>query len=176
MRKLLILGAILSLFGCVEEPEPPVVVSYQEQLAIDVELIDNYLSSNGLQAEQTTSGLRYIIHEEGSGEVAKARQKVKVDYTGSLLNGNIFDTSYKDIAVQNNIYDSRREPYGPIQFTLGIGQVISGWDEGISLLNEGTKATLYIPSGLGYGRSAVSASIPANSILIFEVDLVEIVQ
>ncbi|MEQ8927967.1 MAG: FKBP-type peptidyl-prolyl cis-trans isomerase [Fulvivirga sp.] len=176
MRKLFLIFALVSAMGCVDEPERPVVVSYEEQLAIDVTAIDNYLASNNLEAEQTSSGLRYIIHEEGDGEFPEMRQRVRVDYIGSLLNGTVFDTSYKNIAVDNGIYDSRREPYGPIEFSLGIGQVIQGWDEGISLLKEGTKATLYIPSGLGYGRSAVSASIPANSVLIFEVDLVEIVQ
>ena len=76
--------------------------------------------------------------------------------------------------MEKGLYDERREPYQPYTFPLGQGQVIKGWDEGIALLNEGSKARLYIPSPLGYGSRDRSPIIRANSILVFDVELVEV--
>lgn len=110
--------------------------------------------------EKTSSGLMYKIISEGNGTKAEKGKKVSVHYTGVLLDGAVFDSS-----LQRN---------EPIEFTLGIGQVISGWDEGISLLKEGDKAIFAIPPHLGYGQRGVSGVIPANSTLIFEVELVKV--
>ena len=112
--------------------------------------------SKGFQ--ETESGLRYQIINEGEGIRAKKGSIVKVHYKGSLLNGQTFDSSY-----------SRKQP---IEFPLGVGQVIAGWDEGIQLLNVGSKARFVIPANLGYGNQAVGGVIPANSILVFDVELV----
>jgi peptidylprolyl isomerase len=109
----------------------------------------------------TESGLKYKIIHEGNGQRAKVGDMVSVHYTGKLTNDTIFDSSY-----------SRNQP---IKFKLGAGQVIKGWDEGIALLNVGDKAIFTIPPHLGYGSRAVGP-IPANSTLIFEVELVQIVE
>ena len=109
----------------------------------------------------TESGLTYKITHEGKGERAKAGDKVSVHYTGKLTNDTIFDSSHK-----------RNQPFS---FKLGAGQVIKGWDEGIALLNVGDKAILTIPPSLGYGERS-TGSIPANSTLIFEVELLSIAQ
>ncbi len=137
-----------------EEPAKP-----KSQLEKDIETIDAHLSENGIKAQQTASGLRYVITQEGSGEQANAGQNVNVHYLGKLLDGTEFDQSYK-----------RGQP---LPFTLGQGMVIQGWDEGIGLLNPGAKATLYIPSPLAYGPRDLGI-IPANSILIFDVELVSV--
>ena len=108
--------------------------------------------------KETESGLRYQIIQEGEGIQAKKGNIVKVHYSGALMNGKTFDSSY-----------SRKQP---IEFPLGVGQVIAGWDEGIQLLNVGTKARFVIPPQLGYGNQAVGGVIPANSVLIFDVELV----
>ncbi len=110
-------------------------------------------------AKKTSSGLAYKMEKNGSGRNAKAGDVVSVHYTGYLMDGTKFDSSL--------------DRGDPIEFPLGQGRVIKGWDEGIALLNIGAKATLIIPPNLGYGSRAMGP-IPANSILIFEVELVDI--
>jgi FKBP-type peptidyl-prolyl cis-trans isomerase len=110
--------------------------------------------------EQTESGLRYKIIQKGNGAKAESGNKVSVHYEGSLLNGQVFDSSYK-----------RNQP---IDFQLGVGQVIKGWDEGISLLQIGDKARFVIPSDLGYGSAGAGGVIPADATLIFDVELMGI--
>ncbi len=110
--------------------------------------------------EKTASGLRYKIIQQGNGPQAEPKKKVKVHYEGSLENGQVFDSSFQ-----------RKEP---IEFTLGIGQVISGWDEGISLLKVGDKARFVIPSDLGYGSRGAGGVIPPHATLIFDVELVSV--
>jgi peptidyl-prolyl cis-trans isomerase A (cyclophilin A) len=110
--------------------------------------------------DQTDSGLRYKIIQKGSGAQAEKGKSVSVHYEGSLENGQVFDSSY------------RRK--NPITFTLGIGQVILGWDEGIALLKEGDKARFVIPSYLGYGEHGAGGVIPPNATLVFDVELVKV--
>ncbi len=113
-----------------------------------------------LNKEYTTaSGLTYKITHKGNGPQAQAGAKVKVHYTGRLTDGKVFDTS-----------TGRGEP---IEFTLGKGQVIAGWDEGIALLHVGDKAVLTIPSKLGYGEQGTQG-IPGGATLIFDVELVDV--
>lgn len=108
----------------------------------------------------TESGLRYQIIQKGSGKMASKGQQVSVHYKGQLADGTVFDSSYK-----------RNEP---LQFQVGVGQVIAGWDEGILLLNEGDKARLVIPSDLGYGSRGAGGVIPPDAVLVFDVELVKV--
>ncbi|ELR70922.1 Peptidylprolyl isomerase [Fulvivirga imtechensis AK7] len=147
-----------------------------KQLTEDVAIIEEYLKENGIEAQKTESGIFYTMEKEGTGEQAAAGDMVKVNYVGRILNGPYFDTSYKEVAQKEDIYDERREPYEPLEFKLGQGQMIRGWDEGIPLLKEGGKATLYIPSPLAYGPRQRSAEIVPNSILVFDVELVDVVK
>jgi peptidyl-prolyl cis-trans isomerase A (cyclophilin A) len=110
--------------------------------------------------EKTESGLRYQILQKGSGSQATKGATVSVHYKGQLSDGTVFDSSYK-----------RKEP---IEFALGTGQVIAGWDEGVALLNVGDKARFVIPSHLGYGAQGAGGVIPPNANLIFDVELVEV--
>ena len=102
----------------------------------------------------------YKFIEDENNDKPITGQKVKVNYKGMLLDGTVFDSSFK-----------RNEP---IEFTLGVGQVIKGWDEGISLLGIGDKASFIIPSDLAYGESGAGGVIPPNATLIFEVELVSV--
>jgi FKBP-type peptidyl-prolyl cis-trans isomerase len=110
--------------------------------------------------DKTSSGLRYQILQKGNGIQATKGVTVSVHYKGQLTDGTVFDSSYK-----------RKEP---IEFKLGMGQVIAGWDEGISLLRVGDKARFVIPSNLGYGNRGAGGAIPPNANLIFDVELVDI--
>ncbi len=114
------------------------------------------------KAIETGSGLKYVVIEEGEGPKPQTGKKVKVHYSGKLEDGTEFDSSYK-----------RGEP---IEFVLGIGQVIKGWDEGIALMSKGGKQTLIIPPELGYGPNGYPPVIPPNSTLIFDVELVDFEQ
>ena len=110
--------------------------------------------------EKTSSGLRYKIEKEGTGAKAEKGKVVSVHYKGMLPDGSVFDSSY-----QRN---------QPIEFPLGKGQVISGWDEGIQLLKEGAQARFVIPSHLAYGERGAGGVIPPNATLIFDVELVKV--
>lgn len=110
--------------------------------------------------ESTDSGLRYKIIQKGDGPKAEKGKMVSVHYKGQLQDGRVFDSSY-----------ARKQP---IDFTLGIGQVISGWDEGVGLLQVGDKARFVIPSHLGYGSRGAGGVIPPDAILIFDVELMKV--
>lgn len=120
---------------------------------------DSFLKENAKKAgiSQTESGLQYKITQAGTGKQPQADSTVRVHYTGKLVNGTVFDSSVE-----------RGEP---IEFPLN--QVIPGWTEGLQLMKEGGKATLYIPSYLAYADQEIPG-IPANSTLIFDVELLEV--
>lgn len=110
--------------------------------------------------EKTDSGLRYKMIQKGNGKKAENGKTVAVHYEGSLETGKVFDSSYP-----------RKKP---IEFRLGQGQVIEGWDEGILLLHVGDKVRFVIPPHLGYGSQGAGGAIPPNATLIFDVELMEV--
>jgi len=110
--------------------------------------------------EKTESGLRYKMIQKGNGKKAENGKTVSVHYTGQLEDGKVFDSSYP-----------RKKP---IEFPLGKGNVIEGWDEGIALLQVGDKARFVIPSHLGYGSRGAGGAIPPNATLIFDVELMDV--
>ena len=119
------------------------------------ELIKNIVE----EMTKTSSGLWYKIIKNSIKPKPKNGEMVKVHYTGMLLNGEVFDSSY-----------SRNMP---IEFVLGSGRVIKGWDEGISLIPIGASAKLVIPSDLAYGERGAGGVIPPNSTLIFEIEVID---
>jgi FKBP-type peptidyl-prolyl cis-trans isomerase FkpA len=106
------------------------------------------------------SGLQYWDIKKGSGKLAQAGKTVSVHYTGWLTDGKEFDSS--------------RDVGDPIQFQLGTGQVIKGWDEGIAGMKVGGKRQLRIPPALGYGARGFGSSIPPNATLVFDVELMDV--
>ena len=134
--------------------------SREKRLAEEKAKLENALDEVAAGFEKTDSGLRYQIIQKGDGVKAEKGQTVSVHYKGQLIDGTVFDSSYK-----------RNEP---IDFPLGVGQVIPGWDEGIGLLNVGDKARLVIPSHLGYGSRGAGGVIPPDANLIFDVELVNV--
>lgn len=110
------------------------------------------------QIKTTDSGLRYIIHEQGDGPLPTRGDQVSVHYYGMFeSDAKMFDSSWK-----------AGQPY---QFPIGRGQVIQGWEEGLLLLNKGTKATLIVPPSLAYGAAGQPPTIPENATLIFYIEL-----
>jgi FKBP-type peptidyl-prolyl cis-trans isomerase len=131
------------------------------QTAKDDATIQAYLKKNHATARKTPGGTYYILKKLGTGPMPKKGQTVRVLYRGTILTtGQEFDASAK-------------HGNDPFSFVLGAGQVIQGWDQGIAMLNKGSKAVLLIPSPLAYGPRAMGADIPANSVLRFEVELVD---
>lgn len=122
-----------------------------------------YFTKNNVSPKKTLSGLYYTLNEKGSGDLPIKGDTAVMNYSGRLLDGTAFDSNV-DTAFHHTT---------PFEFPLGQGRVIKGWDEGVALLPKGSKATFYIPSRLGYGANA-QAKIPANSILIFDVELKDI--
>ena len=145
----------------------------ENQLAIDIGLIDNYLNGKGIAAEKTESGIRYIITKQGKGENAKPGQTAAVNYSGHLLNGTFFDSNIEAAAKLNNAYTEGR-PYEPYDVVVDASEVIQGWHEAIKLMNKGAKMTVYIPSPLAYGSRRRSEEIVENSILVFEMEIADI--
>ena len=123
--------------------------------------IQAYLKKNNLQGLKTTGGTYYVVTKAGTGPKPQTGQTVSVLYKGTLLDGKVFDSSEKQGGK-------------PISFALGVGQVIPGWDQGLAALTQGTKAILLVPSPLAYGSRGAGPDIPANAILRFDVELVEV--
>ncbi len=139
----------------------------EEQLAKDLERAEQeedlrleYIRQEGITTSPTSSGLYFIEDHKGDGRKAEPGSMVSVHYEGRLLDGTVFDSSF-----------DRGEP---IEFILGQGWVIPGWDEGIALMQVGGKARLIIPSHLGYGDRGAGPLIPAYSTLVFDVELVDV--
>ncbi len=143
---------------------------YQEQLQAEMDMkqeaetgeIEAYITENNIDVEPTESGLYVIVKEKGNGPKPQAGETVVVHYTGTLLDGTKFDSSL-----------DRGQPF---EFPLGQGRVIRAWDEGIAMLNVGSKATLIVPSKLGYGERGAGRDIPPFATLIFDVELIDIVE
>lgn len=114
------------------------------------------------KTESTKSGLKYVDKVVGAGAQPKTGQTVRVHYTGWLTDGKKFDSSV-----------DRGQPF---EFVIGVGQVIKGWDEGVSTMKVGSKRKLIIPSNLAYGKTGAGNSIPPDSTLVFDVELLGINQ
>ena len=158
MRFLIFFLVFLSTFSCVDE-NVVVTRSKQEQLELDLTRIQGYINENNLTGfSSTEKGLYYKIMEAGNTTFPANGDTLSVEYIGELLDGSEFDRSNTD---------------QPFEFILGQGQVIEGWEIGLSKIDEGGSGILIIPSGLGYA-SANTSSIPENSVLIFRIDLINI--
>lgn len=140
---------ILMLNACNKKLSP------EEQMEKDQEIISNYISDNNLNAQSTSSGLHYVIVEEGTGNHPTPTDNVTVRYKGYFTDGAVFDQSDNS------------------GVTFNLQQVIAGWTEGIPKLKEGGEGILLIPSALAYGPEG-NSTIPPNTVLIFDVSLLNI--
>lgn len=146
MKYLTYLGILIFLFSACKKEE--------SQADKDDTIIQQYLSDNSIEATKDPSGLYYVITEEGTGDHPDINSEVTVKYKGYLTNGTVFD-----------------ETTGNSSVTFPLSGLIRGWQIGIPKLKQGGKGTFFVPSALGYGSQAVG-NIPANSVLIFDIELV----
>lgn len=130
----------------------------------DEKQILEYLKRNKLKGEKLNEGVYIVTHEQGSGNHPEKGDKVTVNYTGKLLNGTVFDSNV----------DPKFNHVSPFSFAVGTSSVIKGWDAALLQMKKGQKVTVLIPSALAYGKNSPSPDIPANSIMIFDIDLLEI--
>jgi FKBP-type peptidyl-prolyl cis-trans isomerase FkpA len=141
---LLLLTLVLS--SCLKKDNQP---------EIDDQIIQNYLKKNNLTATKHPSGLYYIMTQEGTGDSPNISNTVEVKYQGRLTDGTVFDETETDKTA-----------------SFELSGLIYGWQIGITMMKKGGKATLFIPSGLGYGNNEIGP-IPPNSVLIFDIELVD---
>ena len=148
-----ILLAVALLVGCSKDENN---LSQEQQLALDTQIIDNYIKDNNLIAKADSSGLQYFISVPGFGDFPTINDTVKVKYTGYLTNKHVFDKT-----VGNEVAN------------FPLKKLIPGWREGVPLLKKGGKGIFFIPSYLGYGSQPPTTDIPKNAVLIFEIELVD---
>lgn len=151
MARLWLALATLGLLGCGDKPEDnrPAQTGFSAALGVDTAAMT-----------RTPSGLRYQDVASGDGKSAAAGRMVRVHYTGWLPNGEKFDSS--------------RDRDQPFEFSLGAGQVIAGWDEGVAGMKVGGKRKLVIPPDLAYGTAGAPPDIPPGATLVFEVELLDV--
>ncbi|MDB5108914.1 MAG: peptidylprolyl isomerase [Mucilaginibacter sp.] len=134
---------------------------------------DKYIAEHKLILKATPSGLKYLITAPSVKRKPLAGDTVWVNYTGRTLDGKVFDSSVQDEAKKAGLQQPGRT-YEPIKFAVGSGMVIPGWDEGLLLLNEGSKAVFVIPSKLAYGEKGAGEDIKPFSTLLFDIELVKV--
>lgn len=144
---LLVFSILFCLVACKKNKE--------SQTSKDEKKIQEYIANNGLNAIATGSGLYYVIKTEGTGPKPTSSSKVKIDYIGYLTDGTVFDASPAGGIVSN------------------LSETIEGWKEGFPYFKKGTKGMILVPSALGYGGQS-KGSIPANSVLVFDIVLQDI--
>ncbi len=177
MKKLSIvavLSVLLLMNISCDSPNPfgGPVYDVEGNLAKDKVKIDEFLATapiDSLYRIHDPSGVVIIVQEEGTGSRPRANNVVYTNFIGSLLDGTVFDTNIEAVAKENDLYVETRN-YRIFQFSVGSTSAIQGFNIGFQRLRSGSKATLIIPSPYGYRDSETIDGIPANSVLVFEVD------
>ncbi|MGQ7871043.1 FKBP-type peptidyl-prolyl cis-trans isomerase [Sunxiuqinia sp. sy24] len=144
-------GLLITTVSCKDDG-----IDLEKLRAEELEKLDTFIEANNIDEEPTESGMYYIEREKGTGDTIKLGDRVKVFYTGMLIDSTVFDMS---------------GTYEPFEFIVGGSDVIVGMSEGVSYMTQGGKATFVIPSNLAYGASNSSSGIPRFSTLIFDVEV-----
>ncbi|WP_299577884.1 FKBP-type peptidyl-prolyl cis-trans isomerase [uncultured Sunxiuqinia sp.] len=147
----LIGGLMMTIASCKDDG-----IDLEKLRAEELEKLDAFLEANNIEEEPTASGMYYIERVKGTGDTIKLGDKVKIFYTGMLIDSTEFD---------------RTGTYEPFEFIVGSSDVIVGMSEGLTYMTQGGKATFIIPSNLAYGASSSSSGLPRFSTLIFDVEV-----
>lgn len=164
-KALFLFVVVVSFSSCKEENKNPYYITPEQieaQKKIDEETIRKYFRANNVDTTKVVrlnSGLYILTKKAGEGDVIKPGQYAEVNYIGRNVSNDVFDSSFRSGKT--------------FSVLVGSGQVIKGWDEGLQQLRKGEEANLYIPSYLGYGMYG-SGNIPPNSVLIFEIDVLNV--
>lgn len=145
----------------------------QKMKAEEPVAMQKYITDKKLLVKTTPSGLNYIITSPSLKRKALKGDTLLVNYAGRTLDGTLFDSSIESLAKASGLQQPGRN-YEPIKVVVGNGEVIKGWDEGLLLLNEGSKATFIIPSGLAYGEQGAGRDIKPYSTLVFDLEVVKV--
>lgn len=168
LKPLLLAGLLLSFTACKDGMDGlyknPCLMTDEEKLAqkaIDNEIIEKHFTDNNINKSEyriTASGLYYKTLEEGTGELVKSGDKIEVHYIGKLLSGATFDSSY-----------DRAQTF---KMTVGVKEVIEGWDEALQLMKVGEEARIFVPSHIAYGRCGSGSNIGPNTVLMFDIKVI----
>ncbi len=143
------------------------------QSQTDKELIEAFIVKNNLEAQVTDEGVYYVILKEGNGVYPKEGSEVFLEYSMSLLDGTLIDTSSEERARTNEMFNPNRV-YGPRSLTIGDREILRGWNIGIPKFSKGGKGKLLIPSYLAYGPSGYGSQIGPNTVIVFDVEVVDL--
>ncbi len=168
---LLAFSALAVAISCVSEEENLEVIFEQDKKKIET-FVQNFDVEHRRETVGESGVVLLITETNDTGRLPETRDTIRVDYTGYLLDGTVFDTSVKSVAEDEGMFNPNR-PYEPFPVILGISRVIVGWQVALSRLREGEKATVLIPSFYGYGRDG-NGPIPANTVLVFDMDVVSV--
>lgn len=172
-------AAVVSSCRDLDVPEPPPPFDVAAQYKIDSQLILNYIDEYGLEGMQfTESGIAYKMLEDGEGPVPNKYDIVSVHYILSLLDSSVVETSMKEVAMKYDLYDTAKT-YSPLKFNfgstlLGDRRLIEGFVEAVDLMKLNDRFLFIIPSKEAYGPNKVSDRIPASSVLVYDIKMVEI--
>lgn len=170
LKALLLLLIFSSLAACGEVQDPyrspcnPTQEEKDAQKAVDIKGIKTYFRENNIDTtniQETASGIHYFVLTPGTGAQVKTGDMVEVHYLGKFVDKPTFDAS--------TTFDSSYGRGTPFPFVVGVGQVIKGWDEALTLMTVGEEARFYIPSGLAYGPCPRQGAIPPNTVLSFDI-------
>ncbi|PZX54704.1 FKBP-type peptidyl-prolyl cis-trans isomerase FklB [Algoriphagus ratkowskyi] len=171
---LILIAGTFSFVSCIDDEATDSSILTKDKAAIEEYIATNTVV-NVKEFYDEITGLRIIWQElSGSGQGVTAGDTLQVDYTGKLLSNKIFDTSIEQVAKDEGLYTSTRK-YTPLSFPVGYNFLIPGFEFGVGQMEQGDKATVYIPSQFGYGKQG-SGSIPSNAPIIFELDLIKVTQ
>jgi len=159
MKKIFFLLMVALITACEEEP---VELSDAEQLQKDIGIIDQWLVDNKITAITDPSGIRYVISTAVTGAKPTGASSIEIKYTGKFLKEGVKP-------IDSKVFD---QPSKAV--TLKVTSLIEGLQIGVQLLEKGSKATFYVPSGLAYGKGGVGSSVPPNSNLFYDVDLIDV--
>lgn len=145
----------------------------QQREKEEADLLAKYIAENNITVKPTEEGLYVIVNKRGNGPKVAMGKEVKMNYTGRLLDGTIFDSSIESDAKEGGVYESNR-PYEPLSYKVGEMSLIQGWEKGVMGLPQGTQVTLIMPSSLGYGARGAGKTILPYSSLRFDIEILEV--